>query len=178
MGHDDEDRFRALFDAHASDVLRYATRRVAQPADAADVLVEVFSVAWRRRRQVPPPPQDRLWLFGVARRAVANHRRGERRRSALQDRLRASLDVSFPIDEHPSLDEPGRSVATAMAALDPGDRELLRLSAWEQLTPSGIATVVGVPAATVRVRLHRARARLAARLQRDAPAGHGGPHER
>ncbi len=178
MGREDEEWFRVLFDAHATDVLRYATRRVAQPADAADVLVDVFTVAWRRRRHVPAPPQDRLWLFGVARRAIANQRRGERRRSALEERLRASLDAWFVVDEHPSLDDPGRSVASVLAALDPGDRELLRLSVWEQLTPSEIAVVVGVPAATVRVRLHRARARLAERLQRDTPAGHGGSHER
>ena len=137
MGHDDEDRFRALFDAHAGDVLRYATRRVAQPADAADVLVEVFTwrgdaaARCRRRRRIGCGCSASLGA------PIANHRRGERRRSALEDRLRASLDDWFPIDEHPSLDEPGRSVATAMAALDPGDRELLRLSAWEQLSPSG-----------------------------------------
>ena len=44
------------------------------------MIAHAFTVAWRRFDRVPPPPQDRLWLFGVARNGVAEHQRAERRR--------------------------------------------------------------------------------------------------
>jgi RNA polymerase sigma-70 factor (ECF subfamily) len=59
-------------------------------------------------------------------------------------------------------------VREALAELPANDREVLVLTAWEQLTPAEIAVVLGVPAATVRTRLHRARNRLRERLAPDA----------
>lgn len=53
------------------------------PADAADAVAETFLVAWRRLGEVPDGREARLWLFGVCRRVLANHRRGELRRRHL-----------------------------------------------------------------------------------------------
>ena len=61
----------------------------------ADVLAETFLAAWRRLDQVPPAGEDRLWLYGTARRVLANHHRGQRRRLALADRLKADPAVSY-----------------------------------------------------------------------------------
>ncbi len=152
-------RFTALFDRVHAPLLAYAVRRVADPADAADVVAETLLVAWRRLDDVPAGDAARPWLFGVARRVLANHYRGERRRLALADRLREQLaDVVVPPEPvDPALIE-------AMDRLPPDDRELLRLVAWEELARDEIALVLGVPRATVRVRLHRARRRLIAQL--------------
>ncbi|MGB0101650.1 MAG: sigma factor-like helix-turn-helix DNA-binding protein, partial [Nocardioides sp.] len=61
----------------------------------------------------------------------------------------------------------------ALAALRPEDAELLRLWAWEQLTPAEIAVVLDVSANAAGVRLHRARARLREQLGKNgAGAGH------
>lgn len=51
-------------------------------------------------------------------------------------------------------------VTAAMARLEDEDRELLRLTNWEGLSPTEIAIAAGIPAPTVRTRLHRARSRL------------------
>nr|MDQ6949985.1 RNA polymerase subunit sigma-24 [Actinomycetota bacterium] len=56
-------RFEALFEAHHQDVLAYLLRRTEQPADAADVLAEVFLIAWRRKEHVPVGEEARLWLY-------------------------------------------------------------------------------------------------------------------
>jgi RNA polymerase sigma factor (sigma-70 family) len=48
----------------------------------------------------------------------------------------------------------------ALATLEPADREVVLLSAWEQLEPKEIAEMLGMPAGTVRWRLHRARSAL------------------
>ena len=61
-------------------MLGYALRRTDNTDDAADVLAETFLVAWRRPDEIPPGPQARLWLYGTARRVLANQRRAERRR--------------------------------------------------------------------------------------------------
>lgn len=158
-----ETRFRKLYADHGREILAYALRRVGDPEDAADVLAETFLVAWRRSAEVPAGPEARLWLYGVARRTLANQRRGELRRARLNERLRAEL-VDAVGEWPPSGESAGETVA-ALDRLDPGDRELLRLTAWEELSPSQLATVLGVSAVAARSRLHRARRRLRRELE-------------
>jgi RNA polymerase sigma-70 factor (ECF subfamily) len=133
--------------------------------DAADIVAETFGVAWRRIGDVPPAPESRLWLYGVARRILANQRRGELRRRRLSDRLREELRATGDADPS-SQDERALAVGEALAVLPEQDREVLLLANWEELTPAEIATVIGVPGATARTRLHRARGRLRAELER------------
>jgi RNA polymerase sigma factor (sigma-70 family) len=167
---DRADRFRRLFAANERELLAYALRRVDRAEDAADVVAETFLVAWRRLDQLPPGDEARLWLYGVARRQLANQRRGRLRRARLADRLRAELAVAVPSARGPE-DHRVSAVRAALARLDEEDREILRLTSWEGLTPSEIAAVLGVPGVTVRSRLHRARKRLRSEvLQQDAGA--------
>jgi RNA polymerase sigma factor (sigma-70 family) len=153
--------FEALFDAHHRAVRTYALRRGAG-ASADDVVAETFLVAWRRLEAIGEDPLP--WLFGVARRVLANERRGERRRLALFDRL---LGVDGQPSPEPTavLDERLRG---ALAALSPAGREALPLVAWEGLSPERAARAAGCSAATFRVRLHRARRRVARTLGSDA----------
>src|SRR5256714_11167773 len=81
------ERFRSLYEANYHLILGYALRR-ADAADAADVVAETFTTAWRRLRDVPEGEEARLWLYGVARRVLANQRRAERRRLRLAGPLR------------------------------------------------------------------------------------------
>jgi len=164
-----------LVDAHYDQLLGYALRRVDQPTDAADVVCEVLLATWRRIDEVPEGDEAILWLYGVARRTLANLRRGTRRRKALHERLRAQIEVLPAAGPEPPA---SGSVARALRALSDDDRELLTLTAWEGLSPAQIAAVTGVEAGTVRVRLHRARRRLEDRLgdevllKRSTPSGH------
>ncbi|GII98251.1 RNA polymerase ECF family sigma subunit [Sediminihabitans luteus] len=141
-------------------LLAYAVRRVTVPADAADVVAETFLVAWRRIAEVPAGPDARPWLFGVARKVLANVRRTDHRRSALADRLRAHVvEVVGPAELG------GSAVEQALGRLRDADQEILRLSAWEQLEHDEIAVALGLSRGAVRVRLHRARRRLAETLR-------------
>lgn len=150
-----EDEFDALFREGHVAILHYLQRRVAAE-DAADIAAEVFLVAWRRIDAIPDDA-PLLWLYGVAHRALANHRRGLRRRDRLAAELGAALRAATPADEPPASVV---LVREALAALPFADRELLTLSVWEGLTAAEIARVVGSTAGAVRVRLHRARRRL------------------
>lgn len=157
-----------LYGTHFEPVLAYARRRTDQPGDAADVVAETFLVAWRRLDQVPVGEESRLWLFGVARRVLANHCRGDRRRADLGERLRERLDRN--VQEDLSGEVTDRvAVASALGRLSPADREVLMLHAWEQLEPREIAVVLELRPEAARARLSRARARIRTLLQE---AGH------
>jgi RNA polymerase sigma-70 factor, ECF subfamily len=165
MGRDAErrERFDSLFGAFGRDVVAYCRSRAASPSDGEDAAAEVFLVAWRRLDDVPGGDAARLWLYGTARRVLANQRRSSRRRGALQERLTATPDVaaSTPV-EH---DAERELVRSALLRIGPRDREVLLLAEWEGLSPAEIAAVLGCLTVTARGRLHRARRRFRAAFE-------------
>jgi RNA polymerase sigma factor (sigma-70 family) len=156
---DRRSRFEDLYAANCAPILGYALRRTSNGDDAADIVAETFLTAWRRLDDVPRGDDARLWLYGVARRVLANHHRGERRKSELSDRL--SRDLAL-VHHDPEYTGELAVVATAFRALPDADRELLALVGWEGLEHGEIAAVLGCSRNAVRIRLHRARAKFAA----------------
>lgn len=159
-------RFEELYEACQGPILAYLLRRTDNPSDAADVMAETFLTAWRRLDAVPDGDASRLWLYGVARRLLANHHRGERRRSALGERLSAELSAAVSSQDPHGPGMAADAIGAAFRALDESDRELLALVGWEGLDRAQIAVVLGCSRNAVRIRLHRARRRFAAELQR------------
>jgi RNA polymerase sigma-70 factor (ECF subfamily) len=157
------ERFRHVYEAHHHRILGYALRRVERPEDAADVVAETFLVAWRRLDDIPEGREALLWLYGTARRVLANLHRTERRRSRLVERLRREI-ASLPAVVSPAATEEVRAVLRALDQLREEDREILRLAAWEDLSHQEIAQVLRCSANAAKIRLHRARRRLAAQL--------------
>ncbi|MEV7908225.1 RNA polymerase sigma factor, partial [Streptomyces anulatus] len=84
-------RFETVYRETYGQITAYAARRCDSPQDAADVVAETFTVAWRRMDELPSGEEATLWLYGVARRVLANHRRGEVRRQARSVELDAEL---------------------------------------------------------------------------------------
>jgi RNA polymerase sigma factor (sigma-70 family) len=159
MGADTEARLRALFQQHHAAVRRYALYRAIRGADADDLVNEVFTVAWRRLGDVPT--DDALpWLLAVAHYVRRNQARSARRNDALRLVLPRPDDVPPPREPDVDADR----LRQAFVHLSPDDQEVLRLLAWDDLTPRQIAVVLGCPDGTARARLHRARRRLAERL--------------
>jgi RNA polymerase sigma factor (sigma-70 family) len=152
--------FEELFRANYPAVRAFALRRTS-PEVAQDVVAETFLVAWRRFDDVP---DDALpWLFGVARRVLANQRRASGRGEALQQRL-AGAEVGRPASPEESVTE-SEVVRAALARLSERDREALMLVAWHGLSGRRAARAAGCTRAAFDVRLHRARRRLAALLK-------------
>ena len=152
-----ETRFTALAQLVAEPMRRYVARRT-DPEAAQDVLADALLVVWRRLDDVPeddPVP----WCIGVARRCLANARRSARRQQRLVQRL--SLQHREPFE--PALDD--ADLYDALGRLSEQDRELVQLWAWEQLAPREIAAVLGISPNAARIRLHRARAKLAQLLE-------------
>jgi RNA polymerase sigma-70 factor (ECF subfamily) len=151
-------RFEAAYRELYEPICGYALRRVRQPEDAAEAIAETFATLWRRFDSCPQGEELRPWLFGVARRVLANQRRGARRRSALAERLAAHVDGAVLADAGQA--QSTGTLARAFATLSDADRELLSLVAWEGLTRDELAVALGTSRAVVRLRLHRARRRL------------------
>ena len=149
------DEFDQLYREHAGAVRAYARRRTTRAA-ADDVVADVFMVAWRRVDDVPAEPLP--WLLGVARKVLANQRRGEHRGAELRDRIRGQQISGVGA----ALSDDGPSPAVrALWSLGASDQELLMLIAWDRLTRAQAAEALGISVGTLAVRLHRARGRLA-----------------
>lgn len=150
----------ALAEREAPRLLSYFERRVEVREDAADLLGETLLVLWRRASDIPASDVEAaMWLFGVARRVLAGHRRGGRRRLALAERLRNELAVAGA-----GADDIARHVRAAVRALPERDRELIGLVHWEGFTLAEAAAMLGIRPGAARMRYQRARARLAEAL--------------
>ncbi|WP_051740524.1 RNA polymerase sigma factor [Streptomyces xylophagus] len=151
-------------------VMAYCLRRTGEAA-APDVVAEVYGVAWRRRRQLPPGDEEAvLWLLGIARRVLANQARSQRRWARLLLRVAERADPPHTVHHQ---HDGGDDLAAALAQASDADRELLRLAYWDDLSRQDIATVLGISVGAVDTRLHRARQRLRERL--GASSGHQDP---
>ena len=157
-GGDDAQRFTALYREHHRRVRDFAQRRVGTDL-AQEVVAETFLVAWRRLDDVPGAAVP--WLYRVALYEIANLRRRQAKAVRLHEALREDGGGTAMGDEADDVTELARAVATAFAHLKPRDQEILRLAAWEQLSSSEGAAVLQCSVAAYRMRLHRARVRLA-----------------
>jgi RNA polymerase sigma factor (sigma-70 family) len=145
------ERFEQIYVTHREAVRAYVRRRAPEHL-VDDVVSETFLVCLRRLDVVPD--DVRPWLYGVARKTLANERRKRERQAPMQASVAAEPE---PVGDS--------ALAAAFANLSEGDREVLRLVAWEGVSMRDAATVLGCSSVACRVRYHRARSRLAARLE-------------
>ncbi len=155
--------FAVLFRRHAAGIGRYAARRLG-PGPAEDIVAETFLAAFRHRDRYDVTRDDaRPWLYGIAGNLIRRQHRDEARQ--LRALARTGVDPaaeSFTdrADARLAADATSRAVAAAIASLDPGQRDVVLLIAWAELTYDQVAEALGVPEGTVRSRMSRARARL------------------
>jgi len=159
------ERFAVLFDRHAPHIYRYLARRAGgQVAD--DLAAETFLAAFAKRdRYDLSRPDARPWLYGIATNLVNQHRRDEARHYQYRITHAAAAEPEVPGHaERVAADVTAQAMrallAEALAMLPAGDRDVLLLIAWEQLTYQEVSMALGIPVGTVQSRLHRARAKV------------------
>lgn len=158
------ERFAELFERHAAVLHRYVVRRLG-PDQAEDVVAETFTRAFEKRHKYALDRQDALpWLYGIATNIIGTHRRAETR--GYRALARTGEDpVAVAFDERVvarvSASETRRPLAAALAALGKGERDVLLLVSWGDLSYEETAQALNVPIGTVRSRLSRARRKIA-----------------
>jgi RNA polymerase sigma-70 factor (ECF subfamily) len=137
------------------------SRRVGSTV-AEDLVAETFLIALRERcRYDPSRAAVRTWLYGIATNLLRNHVRTEMRGLRATGRRNRWADVE---EDHPDraaarVDAEVRigQLSGALAQLSASDRDLLLLVSWAGLSTAEVGEVLGIPAGTVRSRLHRVR---------------------
>jgi RNA polymerase sigma factor (sigma-70 family) len=155
----DASAFGEIFDRHFAEIHRYLGRRVGA-ALADEIAAETFVVAFRLRDRFDREAIDsRPWLFGIGANLIRRHWRTERRRLRAYARTGADpiCDESSEVERRVDAIAAAPQLAAALASLSGGEREVLLLFAWADLSYEEISTALGIPAGTVRSRLSRAR---------------------
>ena len=155
--------FAVLFDRHAPHIYRYLARRVGRQV-ADDLVAETFLAAFAKRDRYDLGHHDaRPWLYGIATNLVNQQRRDEVRQYRIKQASTAEPEVPGPA-ERVAADVTAQAMrpllTAALAALAAGDRDVLLLIAWEQLTYREVSRALGIPVGTVRSRLNRARRKV------------------
>jgi RNA polymerase sigma factor (sigma-70 family) len=153
--------FGVVFDRHFATIHRYLERRVGR--DGADELAgDVFRIAFERRRRFRPVHESALpWLYGLATNLLLKRWRGDARAARARARLQAA-SLNGDGEHEAAVDRLSAAAARtrlleALASLSPGDRDVVVLVAWEELTYEEVAAALDIPLGTVRSRLNRAR---------------------
>lgn len=152
----DAARFTRIYRETYPKVLTYMRRRTDEGA-APDLTAEVFTRAWRKRSDLWRAKTPLAWLYGISRNVVLEFYRS---RGHDQEAMQAlEHNVVQHADKNDAVDQ-ALDIAAALKTMHEKDREILLLSAWEDLEGADLGAVLGVSAGAARVRLHRARARL------------------
>ncbi|GAB3958271.1 RNA polymerase sigma factor [Actinoallomurus acanthiterrae] len=165
VSRDDPDAFAALFDRYSAMLYRYAVKRLG-PEVAEDLVGETFLVAFQKRHRYDPGRADaRPWLFGIITKLIARHHRRERARYRALERALPEEAADSPVDRalaEVAAQSVRPELTSALAELSRGDRDVLLLIAWADLSYEETATALGIPIGTVRSRLNRARRKVRA----------------
>jgi RNA polymerase sigma-70 factor (ECF subfamily) len=161
-----EIRFREVFDSCHQQIYAYCRRR-ADAGMARDAASETFLVAWRRIDDIPDGEGALRWLYGTARKVLANQYRSRRRYRRLVVKV-GSLGADSPPDPETQVVRRAedREVLDALTRLRLEDQELLRLAVWEELPHGQIGELFGCSAHAIDQRIRRAGERLASELRR------------
>src|SRR4051812_21964184 len=143
--------FDALYRECAGDVFAYVMSLVRDRSTAEDVTMAAFERAYRRRRSFDRARgNERAWLFTIARNAALDELRRRKRSVAL---IGDPVDVTAAVGDNDPLER--AAVRTALAGLEPRERELVALKFIAGLSNAEIADVIGVSASNAGTRLHR-----------------------
>lgn len=161
----DPDQFAAIYERYFVEIYRYVAGRLGRDV-ADDLAAETFLIAFRKRDRVDPARgRVRPWLYGIATILVGQHRREETRRYRALARVGRRLPASAESHDERVADaivaeRLGRQLATTLAGLGQGDRDVLLLAAISELSHEEIALALDIPCGTVGSRLNRARRKL------------------
>jgi RNA polymerase sigma-70 factor, ECF subfamily len=150
--------FDALYRAARDDVFAYVATLLRDRGAAEDVTAQAFERAFRKSKTFDSRKgSERAWLFGIARNAALDELRKRKRGAHL---AADPADVAPPPEEEMDLALRRAAVRTAIATLDPRERELIALKFHAGLDNAEIGALLGLSVSNAGTRLHRALTKL------------------
>jgi RNA polymerase sigma-70 factor, ECF subfamily len=150
--------FADLYRNHARAVYRFALYLSGDSALAEDIVSETFLRVWDSTVTVRMDTV-RGYLFAIARNLFLHELRRKRRQSPLEDRYSIAATAASEVESREDL----RDTLAALQALSEADRTAVLLRAHEGLSYEEIARILGLSLSAAKVKIHRARIRLAER---------------
>ncbi len=162
----DEAAFLAIYRRRQSALFRYALHLCGDGEVAAEAVQETFLALLRAAGKLNGTQGTVVaWLFAVARNQVMKQLQTRYRHEPLEEDEAGVLAAAGCVAaEFEQMERNGR-VREALATLPAAYREVLVLCDMEELPYETVASIAGCPVGTVRSRLHRGRALLAAKLK-------------
>jgi RNA polymerase sigma-70 factor (ECF subfamily) len=166
-GRAEEAALAALVEQYAGALYRVAFSVLRNPADAEDAVQEAFLRVLRHRDTLDEVRDHRVWLIRIVWNIVLDRKRRAKTRPETDDvaELARVLPANgLSAEERAAAAQHHAQVLGCMEQLPPKEREVLQLSAFEELTSVEIAAVLGITESSVRSRLFRARNLMAGLL--------------
>ena len=154
-------RLLEAWSAHEAELLRYLRHRLRQPAEAEDVLHDLFLRAVRQRERFCAVTNPRAWLFEVARNIVIDNARRAHASEPLPDNLVAFDEAE---SELAPVDRLSACLPRVLSELAAEDRETLECCDIDGMTQQAFAELKGLSLPGAKSRVRRARQRLRAQL--------------
>ena len=157
-------RFVAVYEGHVDAVMVHCLRHLRR-SSAEDAVSDTFLIAWRKLDQLPADPRG--WLIVTAHNVIRNQYRTQARSVALETRLQQITRIAA--DPAHVTAERRADLLTALKALTDDEREAVMLVSWDGLTGSEAARALECSPGALRVRVHRARQKMAAAIGDPVP---------
>jgi RNA polymerase sigma-70 factor (ECF subfamily) len=163
-----ESALASLVDEYASTLYRVAYSVLRNPADAEDAVQEAFLRVLRHRETLDEVRDHRVWLIRIVWNIVLDRKRRAKTRPETDDvseLARVLPAKGLSAEQRASAAQHHAHVLACVEQLPGKEREVLFLSAFEELSSVEIASVLGITESSVRSRLFRARNLMAELLQ-------------
>lgn len=167
--HEQEAALAALVDEYASTLYRVAFSVLRNPSDAEDAVQEAFLRVMRHRDTLHEVRDHRVWLIRIVWNIVLDRKRRAKTRPEtddIEEMARVLPAHGLTAEERAAASQHHAHVLKCVEKLPAKEREVLMLSAFEELTSVEIASVLGITESSVRSRLFRARNLMAELLER------------
>lgn len=156
----------AAWDELHTNIRAFVARRVRQPADADDIVQQVFLRVHQALPTLREADKLHAWMYQMTRRAIADYYRAPAQRREVPAGLAADVTpaeqpaASANDSEESALQELAACLKPLMGTLSSGDQEALRLIEFEGVAQVEAARRVGVSVSGMKSRVQRARLRL------------------
>jgi RNA polymerase sigma-70 factor (ECF subfamily) len=152
---------RLLYDRHAPWLSARLARRCNSPEAVADVLQDTFVALWNGAEGWRGEGEVAAWLWGIAIRRLVSRLRGRREALVLPlEEVAAARAPEPSAEEMLLLGLEYGDVGAALMRLSPEMRAVVQATVLDGLSTREAARLLGIPANTVKTRLHRAKAHL------------------